>query len=119
MKTAPAGVIHEQTPILDLRRRRHGEQIRGALRYDPDALLKADPLVLPLPRERTIALYADDEHIARAIGQKLLLSGYEDVVEIENGLEGWKAAGRPTERETQEQPVPTVDEAGIKLVEDR
>ncbi len=114
MKTAPARAINEQTPILDLRKHRHGEQIRGALRYDPHALLKADPLVLPLPKERTIALYTDDERIAQAVGEKLLTSGYEDVVEIEDGLDGWKAAGRPTEGETQEQPVPSVDEAGIK-----
>jgi rhodanese-related sulfurtransferase len=114
MKTAPPQTIHEQTPILDLRKHRHGEQIRGAIRYDPHALLKADPLVLPLPKERTIAFYADDQRIAEEISAKLLRSGYEDVVEIEDGIDGWKAAGRPTEGETQEQPVPSVDEAGIK-----
>lgn len=114
MKRAPARAIHDQTPILDLRRHRHGEQIRGAVHYDPDALLKADPLVLPLPKERTIALYGDDERIVEAIGAKLLASGYSDVETIDDGIDGWKAAGRPTEPETQEQPVPSVDEAGIK-----
>lgn len=114
MKKAPARAILDQTPILDLRKHRHGEQIRGALRYDANALLKADPLVLPLPKERTIAIYTDDERVAEAVGEKLLEYGYEDVEEIDGGIDAWKAAGRPTEPETQEQPVPSVDEAGIK-----
>lgn len=114
MKKAPVGAIHDETPILDLRKHRHGEQIRGALRYDAHALLKADPLVLPLPKERTIAIYTDDERTAEAVGKKLLEYGYEDVEEIDGGIDAWKAAGRPTEPETQEQPVPSVDEAGIK-----
>lgn len=114
MKRAPARAIADQTPILDLRKHRHGEQIRGAVRYDPEALLKANPLVLPLPKERTIAIYADDERIAEAVGDKLLAGGYADVEEIDGGIEAWKAAGRPTEPETQEQPVPSVDEAGLK-----
>lgn len=114
MKRAPARAISDQTPILDLRKHRHGEQIRGAVRYDPDALLHANPLVLPLPKERTIAIYTDDERVAEAVGKKLLAGGYTDVEEIDGGIDAWKAAGRPTEPETQEQPVPSVDEAGLK-----
>ncbi|MBV8637726.1 MAG: hypothetical protein JO322_06535 [Candidatus Eremiobacteraeota bacterium] len=113
MKKAPVPAIHDQTPILDLRKHRHGEQIRGALRYDADALLKADPLVLPLPKEGTIAIYTDDEYIAEAVGKKLSDYGYADVEEIDGGIDAWKAAGRPTEPETQEQPVPSVEEAGL------
>ena len=113
MKRAPAPAIHDQTPILDLRKHRHGEQIRGAVHYDPEALLKADPLVLPLPKERTIALYADDERVLEEISAKLLANGYEDVEAIDGGIDAWKAAGRPTEPETQDQPVPSVDTAGI------
>lgn len=116
MKRAPVRAIHDQTPILDLRKHRHGEQIRGALRYDPHAILKADPLVLPLPKERTIAIYADDDDVAQAVGNKLLASGYADIEEIDGGIDAWKAAGLPTEPETQEQPVPSVGEAGIKDV---
>lgn len=119
MKSAPARMIHDETPILDLRRHRHGEQIRGAVYYDANAILRADPLVLPLPKERTIALCATDDDTAEAVAEKLLASGYEDVVLIQDGVEGWKAAGRPTEGETQEQPVPTVGQAGIKREEDR
>ncbi len=119
MKKAAADTIHDQTPILDLRKHRHGEQIRGALRYDAAALLKAEPLVLPLPKERTIAIYADDERVAEAVARRLSDYGYEDVEQIDGGIDAWKAAGRPTEPETQEQPVPTVDGAGIKRSEDR
>lgn len=118
MKMASARAIQDQTPVLDLRKHRHGEQIRGALRYDPHALLQADPLVLPLSKERTIALCVSDDHIAEKVGEKLLASGYEDVVVIQGGIDGWKAAGRPTEGETQEQPVPTVGSAGIERPED-
>jgi rhodanese-related sulfurtransferase len=114
MKRAPAAAIHDETPILDLRKHRHGEQIRGAIHYDPEALLKADPLVLPLPKERTIAIYSDDERITEAVGKKLLASGYEDVEEIDGGITAWKASGRPTEPETQDQPVPSVDSAGLR-----
>ncbi len=113
MRKAPVPAIHDETPILDLRKHRHGEQIRGALRYDAQALLKAEPLVLPLPKERTIAIYTDDERVAEAVAKKLFDYGYQDVEEIDGGIDAWKAAGRPTEPETQEQPVPSVDEAGI------
>lgn len=119
MKTAPAQTIHDETPILDLRKHRHGVQIRGAVYYDPNAILKADPLVLPLSKEGTVALCATDETMAEAVAEKLLASGYENVVLIEDGIDGWKAAGRPTEGETQEQPVPTVGAAGIERREDR
>lgn len=116
MKRAPARAIQDETPILDLRKHRHGEQIRGAVHYDGEAILKADPLVLPLPKERTIALYGDDERLVEAVGAKLLASGYEDVETIDGGINAWKAAGRPTEPETQDQPVPSVDSAGLKDV---
>lgn len=118
MKSAPASSIHEQTPVLDIRKHRHGEQIRGALRYDARAVLDANPLALPLPKERTIALCSDDDGVAQAVAQKLLANGYEDVRVIEDGIDGWKKAGRPTEGETQEQPVPTVGSAGVKRPED-
>ena len=112
MKTASARAIREQTPILDVRKRRHGEQIRGAIYYNAQALLKADPLVLPLEKEITIALCAGDDETAQALSEKLHAFGYRDVVVIQDGIAGWKAAGLPTEEETQEQPVPGVDEAG-------
>ena len=60
------------------------------------------------------ALTPDRQRVLEAIGEKLLANGYEDVETIDDGIDGWKAAGRPTEPETQEQPVPTVDEAGIQ-----
>jgi rhodanese-related sulfurtransferase len=116
VRTVPPQVFDSTTAILDVRRHVHGEQIRGALRYDPNALLDADKLILPFSHEGQIVLCTDDEHLAQRIADKLLDSGYKSVVSLAGGMRAWKDSGLPTEPPTEEQPVPGEPDSGIPLL---
>jgi rhodanese-related sulfurtransferase len=100
-------------PILDVRMRPGSKQIRGAVHYDPKCVLEADPLVLPLPHDATIAVYGDSDPIVVAIIDKLKRSGYSGAAPLAGGIEAWRDAGLPLEASTQEQPVPGEAEAGL------
>lgn len=103
-------------PTLDVRKHARGEQIRGAVRYDPKALLGEERLALPLAHDRRIVVYAEDDDDAARIAGRLRDQGYAKAAVLAGGLEAWKAAGLPTEALTQEQPVPGNSEAGIEDV---
>jgi rhodanese-related sulfurtransferase len=99
--------------LLDLRRSVHGEQIYGAIRYDPHKLAEAPRLVLPLPKDGTpIVLYDDDgdSKTLAGLSAKLLADGYAGVHTLVGGFAAWKAADGRMEEPTFEQIVPLVSE---------
>ena len=100
-------------PTLDVRSKRGRTQIRGALRYDPKALLDQERLALPLPHDGKIVVYADDDARAEEIAERLQEQGYHDVAVLAGGFEAYEEAGFPTEEATQEQPIPGDEGAGI------
>ncbi len=99
--------------LLDVRRSTHGEQIYGAIRYDPHKLRDAARLVLPLPKDGTpVVLYDEDgeSKTLRELAAKLLENGYAGVQSLAGGFAAWKAADGKMEEATLEQPVPMVSE---------
>lgn len=112
-RVAPTEVDTTTMPTLDVRKHARGEQIRGALRYDPEALLTEERLALPLARERKVIVYSDDDKLAERVAARLREQGYGNTAVLDGGLEAWKRAGLPTEQVTQEQPVPGNQEAGV------
>ncbi len=103
--------------LLDVRRAARGEQIYGAIRYDPHKLDDASRLVLPLPKDGTpVVLYdeAGDSKSLRELGAKLREHGYEGVRLLSGGFAAWKAADGKLEEPTLEQPVPTVSQHQIE-----
>lgn len=88
--------------VIDVRRAPDHTQIRGAVYYDPDALLTADHLMLPIPKERTIVAYcADpDEATSTRVARKLVEHGYTHVHVLAGGYANWKRrkVGYPIER---------------------
>lgn len=102
-------------PTLDVRSKRGRTQIRGALRYDPKALLSQAELALPLPHDGRIVVYADTNEDAARIAQRLQERGYHDAAILDGGFEAYEKAGLPVEDATQEQPVPGT-ESGIPRV---
>jgi len=91
--------------VIDVRRHASKTQIRGALRYDPRELLKVDHPVLPVERDRTIAVYGDSEQTVKEVVEHLRDDGYHAAVLV-GGIEEWTKRGLPTEELTQEQPIP-------------
>jgi rhodanese-related sulfurtransferase len=112
-KLRPEEIDTATTPVIDVRMRPSAQQIRGALHYDPRAVLEADPLVLPLPHDGPIAVYGDSDPIVLAVVDKLRRSGYTGAARLDGGMEGWTNAGLPLEDRTQEQPVPGEPSSGI------
>jgi rhodanese-related sulfurtransferase len=110
----PDQIDTNTTPILDVRMRTGPKQICGAVHYAPKALLEANPLVLPLPRETPIAVYGDSESVVTAVIDKLHRSGYAGAARLEGGIEAWHDAGLPLEDATQEQPVPGEEGSGLR-----
>jgi rhodanese-related sulfurtransferase len=100
-------------PVIDARSHPSKEQIRGALRYDAAALLREEVLVLPLPHDGRIVVYADDEERARAVALRLRERGYARAAVLAGGFEAYRDAGLATEPLTQEQPVPGAQGTGI------
>ncbi len=99
-------------PTLDVRTHAGKEQVRGALRYDLKHLLSATKLALPLPHDRPIAVYADDEERALEVASCLREQGYSQAAILEGGFDAYRDAGLPTEELTQQQPIPG-SESGI------
>jgi rhodanese-related sulfurtransferase len=116
METIEPADVGATDTILDVRRHAGSEQIRGAVRYDPKALLDARELALPLNTEGRIVLDADSEDEASKIAERLVAMGAQNVCYLNGGIAGWRAAGLRTEKATQEQPVPTEPDAGIHLL---
>ncbi len=114
--SVPASEIDTTTtPVLDARTHPGKEQIRGALRYDPKALLEEDRLTLPLPHDGEIVVYADDDAAAAHIAARLRDQGYVRAAVLLGGFEAYRAAGLPVEEVTQQQPIPG-SESGIPRV---
>jgi rhodanese-related sulfurtransferase len=111
-----AGEIDTTTmPVLDVRKHAGKEQIRGALRYDPKALLTEEPLALPFAHDERIVVYGDAEREAEQIAQHLHDNGYANAGVLEGGFDAYRGAGLPTEELTQLQPVPGT-ETGIPRI---
>lgn len=112
-RVQPSEIDTATMPTLDVRTKRGKEQIRGALRYDPKALLTEERLALPLPHEGRVVVYADDDESAERIAARLREQGYEKAAVLEGGFDAYKAQNLDTEPITQEQPVPGKESAGI------
>lgn len=108
-----AGEVDTNTmPTIDVRRHPGKEQIRGALRYDPKALLAEERLTLPFAHDGRIVVYGDDENEAVQIAGRLRQQGFIKAAILDGGFAAYRDAGLPVEEITQQQPVPGT-ESGI------
>ena len=102
--------------LIDVRGRPDKQQIRGSRRYDPDKLMAAEELDLPLPHDGTIVVYCGHGNSSQAIAQRLRDQGYDNAVSLEGGYEAAKEADLPLEELSQEQPIPGEPDTGIKRI---
>ncbi|MFN2462161.1 MAG: rhodanese-like domain-containing protein [Candidatus Velthaea sp.] len=83
-------------------------EIRGAVRYRPADLLKADHLALPLAPDKPVVLYgerAESSELDELAG-KLRSNGFADVRILTGGFAAYDDAGAPTQEASMEQTVP-------------
>jgi hypothetical protein len=111
--TINPGELHDGDTVLDVRHHVGSAQIRGAVRYQPKALLEAEHLSLPLPIEHRIVLHVDRASDALPIADKLGERGAQEVVALKASLDDCRQAGLTLEEPTFEQPVPEVPSAGL------
>jgi rhodanese-related sulfurtransferase len=107
------GDLDATTSILDVRRSAGRRQIRGALQYNAHAVLDANPLALPLPHDRPVAVYGDDDETVGRVVEKLRGAGYTGTAALAGGIAAWEEAGLPLEEVTEEQPVPGEPGSGM------
>jgi rhodanese-related sulfurtransferase len=107
------GDLDATTSILDVRRSAGRRQIRGALQYNAHAVLDANPLALPLPHDRPVAVYGDDDETVARVVKKLRGAGYTGAAALAGGIAAWEDAGLPLEEVTEEQPVPGEPGSGM------
>jgi 3-mercaptopyruvate sulfurtransferase SseA len=84
------------------------KEIRGAIRYRPDDLLKASHLALPIASDRPVVLYDErgsGKHLDE-IAEKLRANGYADVRILDGGFAAADEADAPTQEASTEQGVP-------------
>lgn len=112
-RVRPSEIDTATMPTLDVRTKPGKEQIRGALRYSPKALLGEERLTLPFAHDGRIVVYGDGDKEAQHVAARLRQQGYTNTAVLEGGFEAYRDAGLPVEELTQEQPVPGHDEAGI------
>ncbi|MBV9737278.1 MAG: rhodanese-like domain-containing protein [Candidatus Eremiobacteraeota bacterium] len=93
--------------LIDVRRKPDRQQIRGAYRYDPEKLMEAEELDLPLSHDGTIVVYCGHGNSCPSIAQRLRDDGFNNAVYLEGGYEAAKAADLPLEELTQDQPIPS------------
>jgi hypothetical protein len=114
LKTISPVDLRERDTVLDVRHRVGSMQIRGALRYDPTALLSEQHITLPLPLESRVVLHTDRDEEPQRIAERLHGMGVHEVVALNASIDEVHDAGLPLERPTQEQPVPEHPDAGIR-----
>ena len=112
VKEAPSGSV----TLIDVRGKPDKQQLRGARRYDPDKLMEAKELGLPLPRDGALVLYCGHGNSSATLTQRFRDAGFVNAMSLEGGYAAAKDAGLPLEELSQEQPIPGEPDTGIKRV---
>jgi 3-mercaptopyruvate sulfurtransferase SseA len=83
-------------------------EIRGSIRYRPEALLAASHLALPIASDLPVVLYDqhDDAEALDEIAAKLRANGYSNVSILEGGFAAYAAADGATQEASTEQVIP-------------
>lgn len=97
----------ERPLILDVRRHPDDTHIKGSRRIDPQDLLEADHVVLPVPHDRLIITYCTcpRETTSAKVALRLRDAGYLNAYPLLNGYEAWERLGFPTEPRTAQRPL--------------
>ncbi|MBV8727023.1 MAG: hypothetical protein JO233_04495 [Candidatus Eremiobacteraeota bacterium] len=102
--------------LIDVRAKPDKQQLRGARRYDPEKLMKAEELDLPLPHDGPLVLYCGHGNSSAKLAERFRDAGFLNALYLEGGYAAAEEAGLPLEELSQEQPIPGEPDAGIKRI---
>lgn len=87
LKHAPHGAV----TIVDIRKKPDEMQIPGSVRYNGEALERAQSL--PFGKDERIVLYCGSGNSCSRVAQILREKGYTNAEALEGGYAAWKEAG--------------------------
>lgn len=82
----------ERLFLMDVRPHPDTTQIRGAVYYDPQDLLAAETVVLPVSTDTLIVTYCSDpsELTSARVARRLIEHGYRNTHPLMGGYEAWR-----------------------------
>jgi rhodanese-related sulfurtransferase len=94
--TVKNGLDEQKITLIDVREPGEfaGEHIKGATLLP---LSQFDPNSPKLQDKKDIVLYCQSGNRSRQAAEKLLGSGFSEVMQLKGGINGWKQAGYPVE----------------------
>ena len=97
-------IAEPDVQLIDVRTQEEYEQghIVGAMNIDWKSDSFVDDATSMLDKSKTVAVYCRVGHRSHEAGDKLYTVGYTHVVELQGGLEAWKAAGKTIQAEVYE-----------------
>ena len=97
-------IAEPDVQLVDVRTPEEYEQghIVGAMNIDWKSDAFADEAGQMLDKSKTVAVYCRVGHRSYEAGDKLYKMGYKHIVELQGGLEAWKAAGKTIQAEVYE-----------------
>lgn len=97
-------IAEPDVQLVDVRTPEEYEQghIVGAMNIDWKSDAFADDATSMLDKSKTVAIYCKVGHRSHEAGDKLYKMGYKHIVELQGGLEAWKAAGKTIQAEVYE-----------------
>ena len=97
-------IAEPDVQLVDVRTQEEYEQghIVGAMNIDWKSEAFADEAEQMLDKSKTVAVYCRGGRRSHEAGNKLYKMGYKHIVELQGGLEAWKAAGKTVQAEDYE-----------------
>ena len=97
-------IAEPDVQLIDVRTPEEYEQghIVGAMNIDWKSDSFVDDATSMLDKSKTVAVYCRVGHRSHEAGDKLYKMGYKHIVELQGGLEAWKAAGKTIQAEVYE-----------------
>ena len=97
-------IAEPDVQLIDVRTPEEYEQghIVGAMNIDWKSDSFVDDATSMLDKSKTVAVYCKVGHRSHEAGDKLYKMGYKHIVELQGGLEAWKAAGKTIQADVYE-----------------
>jgi rhodanese-related sulfurtransferase len=97
----------ERVYLLDVRRCPNEMHIKGSLRFEPEEMLSAEHVILPIPKDTLVVTFCSwcNEATSERVALKLRQMGYENVHALKGGFDAWREAKLPLDSRQSQQTI--------------